>query len=129
MRACQNCGQDISHRIKPGPGRPPTYCDCKENPTCKRKRAAKRKRDERHRRIQRNPRGLGRVPRGHYYLPGPVLRKTKDVGRIDWDCFLVAREEPVDLAREHGALPHKDRKRVKQLDVRADWWLEHGGLG
>jgi hypothetical protein len=27
MRPCKNCGRDISHRVKPGPGRPPEYCE------------------------------------------------------------------------------------------------------
>jgi hypothetical protein len=124
MKGCENCGRDMSHRIKPGPGRPPAYCD---QLACNRLRAAKRKRDERHRRIQHNPKRLGRVPRGHYYLPGPTLRKSEDVGRIDWDCFHVDREEPVNLAHEHRALSHWDRRRVEELDAQVDRWLERGG--
>jgi hypothetical protein len=124
MRCCKSCGRDISGLVRPGPGRPRKYC---ESRTCIRLRAAKRKRDERHQRIQRDPKRLGRVPWGHYYLPGPVLRETEDVGRIDWDCFLIDWEQPVSLASEQAALPDRDRKRVEKLDALADQWLERGG--
>jgi len=38
MKRCKNCYQDISHRVKPGPGAPPRYCAKEDNLFCFRDR-------------------------------------------------------------------------------------------
>jgi hypothetical protein len=46
MMRCACCGDDISHRVKAGPGRPPKYCDDTQKPDCKAEREAYRKAHE-----------------------------------------------------------------------------------
>jgi hypothetical protein len=129
MRACKNCGRDISHRLKPGPGRPPVYCDEIEVPACRYSREIARKRRSDHKKITDAPAELGRVPWGHLVFPGPVIKRTEDGGAFDLEFEILERAPVLGVdppllreLREFGIALEIDLSRE-----RAESWTDTNG--
>jgi hypothetical protein len=119
MRRCKRCRADISYRVKPGPGRPPTYCDPEVNPDCRRERD--RLRQQKSRATTLRPRENHWDPVAQREIPARHARGTSEYD----EGGTPGRYERIQLAAEQRTRTFKLVERIGCQDC-AEAYLRYG---